>query len=84
MIVDVRTTEEYTEEHVEGAVNIPLDVLMMGDLGALATVERGALIQLYCASGARAKYAQMLLESVGYTSVTNLGGLEEAKRALGS
>lgn len=84
MIVDVRTAEEYSEGHAPGAVLIPLDVLMSGDLGELATVERGTPIKLYCHSGARAKYAKMLLETVGYTNVENLGGLEDAMRALKS
>jgi phage shock protein E len=84
MIIDVRTKEEYAEGHAEGAVNVPLGDIMAGSLGALEGVARETPLQLYCRSGARSESARGLLQSMGFTSVVNLGGLADALRALGS
>lgn len=82
MIIDVRTPEEYSMGHVEGAVNIPVSDLDEGRLGELAHVERDATLQLYCRSGARAAYACALLQSAGFTNAVNIGGLEEAMKIV--
>ena len=74
MVVDVRTTEEFREEHYPGAVNIPVDQLQrrLAELGD----RRGAVV-LYCASGARSAYAAKILRAAGFADVTNAGGLED-------
>jgi phage shock protein E len=73
-VVDVRTEEEFREEHYPDAVNIPVDQLQrrLADLG-----DKQAPIVLYCASGARSAYAAQMLRSAGYASVTNAGGLDD-------
>jgi phage shock protein E len=73
-VVDVRTSEEFGEEHYPNALNIPVDQLQrrMADLGARQTP-----IVLYCASGSRSAYAAMMLRAAGFSDVTNAGGLED-------
>ncbi len=73
IIVDVRTPEEFHAGAVPNAVNIPLDELMSRyeELGNDADRE----ITVYCASGARSAYAQRMLMQMGYSNVTNGGGL---------
>lgn len=73
IIVDVRTVEEYEEGAVPDALNIPLDELTYRyeELGKNTQRE----IIVYCASGARSAYAQQLLRSLGYSNVSNGGGL---------
>lgn len=73
-VVDVRTREEFSEEHYPNALNIPVDQLQrrLADLG-----DRQTPIVLYCASGSRSAYAAMMLRSAGYSDVTNAGGLED-------
>ena len=73
-VIDVRTMEEFEEEHYPRALNIPVDQIQkrMFDLG-----DKHAPIVLYCASGARSAYAANLLRSAGYSDVTNAGGLDD-------
>jgi len=71
-VVDVRTKEEFSEEHYPSAVNIPIDQLgrKLNELG-----EKGTTIVLYCATGARSAFAARVLKSAGFTDVVNAGGL---------
>lgn len=78
MLIDVRSPAEYAEGHIDGAVNIPVSEIER----VIGGFEKDVPMQLYCLSGARAAHAQMLLESVGFSNVTNLGGLEEAMQSL--
>lgn len=73
IIIDVRTPEEFRSGAAPDAVNIPLDELMNRheELGNNADRE----ITVYCASGARSAYAQRMLMQMGYTNVSNAGGL---------
>jgi rhodanese-related sulfurtransferase len=71
ILVDVRTPEEYVGGHVEGALNIPHTVI--GDTPP--TTDRGALIIVYCRSGARSDAAKQTLDALGYSNVVNFGSL---------
>ena len=73
-IVDVRTVEEFEEEHFPNALNIPVDQIQrrLIELG-----EKNKPLVLYCASGARSAYAAKILRSAGYTDVINAGGLND-------
>jgi len=82
LLIDVRSPEEFAAGHLEGAVNIPVGDMVAGNLGHPEGVEKDALIQMYCLSGARAGYACALLQSEGFSQVTNLGGMEDAKKAI--
>jgi NADPH-dependent 2,4-dienoyl-CoA reductase/sulfur reductase-like enzyme/rhodanese-related sulfurtransferase len=72
LIVDVRTPGEFAGGAYQGAVNIQLDELpaRVNELG-----DKSRDITLYCASGARSAYAQRMLQQMGFTKVTNGGGL---------
>lgn len=72
LVVDVRTEEEFQDEHYANAVNIPLDRLE-SSLSALGA--KDAPIVLYCASGSRSAYAARILSKAGYRRVLNAGGL---------
>jgi len=78
VMIDVRTAQEFSSDHVQGAVNIPYDEV--GDKVPAMIEDKSTPINLYCRSGNRAGKAQSTLEKLGYTHVTNLGGLEEARR----
>jgi rhodanese-related sulfurtransferase len=73
IIVDVRTPHEFLSGAYPGAVNIELDELMerYGELGNSKSRD----IVVYCASGARSAYAQRMLAQIGYTNVSNGGGI---------
>jgi phage shock protein E len=74
LVFDVRTTDEFEEEHFPNALNIPVGQIQqrIAEFG-----EKNSPIVLYCASGARSAYAAKLLRSAGYTDVTNAGGLSD-------
>ena len=79
--IDVRSAGEYSEGHVEQAVNIPHDEIADG-IAALST-DKDATIYVYCRSGRRSGMAKETLERIDYTQVTNLGGLEDALAKAG-
>jgi glyoxylase-like metal-dependent hydrolase (beta-lactamase superfamily II)/rhodanese-related sulfurtransferase len=71
-LVDVRTTREWAEAHIDGAVNLPLSQLAerLGELPA----DRPLIV--HCASGYRSAIATSLLRREGLRHVANLvGGL---------
>lgn len=69
MLIDVRSEEEYNEGHHDGAVNIPLDQIPTHEFPD--TCEH---MQVYCASGARAKIAKMILDQRGFKNVELYNG----------
>jgi phage shock protein E len=73
-VVDVRSPEEFEEEHYSGAVNIPVEEVQerLAEFG-----EKTASVIVYCASGARSAYAARILKMAGYADVTNAGGLDD-------
>ena len=82
LLIDVRTSEEYAAGHIEGAVNITGNDLIEGNLGALMNVEQDSPIQVYCRSGGRSEAVKAQLQVIGFSNVTNLGGMEDAKKAI--
>lgn len=69
LLLDVRDEDEYAEEHVPGALNIPLPQLR----SRLNELPRSREIWAYCGVGQRAYYAQRLLLQHGF-QVRNLPG----------
>ena len=76
-LIDVRTAEEYSAEHVPGATHIDYQQVVpeVTKLG----IGKQEPIQLYCRSGRRAESARQALLHEGYQHVTNLGSLAEAQ-----
>ncbi len=78
--IDVRSLEEYQADHIEGHINIP-HTRIAGEIGQYARDKNGA-INLYCRSGRRAGIALQTLEAMGYTRVSNVGGIADARTLL--
>jgi len=73
VLLDVRTVDEYTEGHIEGAINIPLNELT-ANLDQLPDLE--AEIIIYCGSGHRSAVAMAAMNLLGYeNAVSLLGGV---------
>ena len=68
--LDVRTPKEFSEGHISGSVNIPLDDLR-GRMGELPNNRR---IVVNCAIGLRAYIACRILIQNGFDDVVNLSG----------
>ena len=74
-IFDVRTPQEYQEGHLQGARNIPHD-LLEAQLSSLEADKEKDLI-LYCKSGARSDFAMKLLHEHGFKAASNAGSYVE-------
>jgi len=73
IILDVRTTEEYEEGHIEGAILIP-DNEISAKAEELLT-DKNATILVYCRSGRRSALAAQDLSDLGYTKIYDFGGI---------
>jgi phage shock protein E len=80
LLIDVRTPDEFAQEHVQGAINLPLDSIARTI--AQSAPDKHAPIALYCRSGRRSAEAEQQLRALGYTEVRNLGGVTEARKLL--
>jgi rhodanese-related sulfurtransferase len=67
--LDVRTAEEFAAGHIQGAVNIPIDVLR----ARLKEIPRDREIVTYCQVGQRGYVATRILRQSGF-SAGNLSG----------
>lgn len=77
-IVDVRTADEFREDHVHGAVNI--DVLENSFSEKIAKLDREKIYGVYCRSGGRSAKAKSIMTKLGFKNVINLGSLTQAKQ----
>ena len=82
-VVDVRTPAELQEVgKVEGALNADFCAPDFVEQFKALKIDPSAEVDLYCRSGVRAGKAKVLLESLGYKNVKNLGGYEQAAAEL--
>ncbi|MBX0313189.1 MAG: rhodanese-like domain-containing protein [Sulfurihydrogenibium sp.] len=78
IILDVRTPQEYQEEHISNAINIPVQILGQ-QLDKLKNFKDKKIL-VYCRSGHRSAIASQILDRAGFKNVYNLkGGLFEWK-----
>lgn len=81
LVLDVRTPDEYGQDHVASATNMPVDELehRLAEVDKLAGGDKARPIVVYCAAGKRAARAKQTLEAAGYSHVVNGGGLDDLK-----
>ena len=72
-IVDVRTDNEYAQQHIKGCVHIPLDELEAKLEQEIPDKTREIIF--YCQKGVRAQQALEKALLMGYEKVYNLGGI---------
>lgn len=61
LIVDVRTPQEFSERHLDGAINVPVDELP----GRLEELSGSEKVLVYCRSGARSARAAVVIAESG-------------------
>ncbi len=77
-LIDVRTADEYSLGHLDGAINIPLDDMR----DRMGEISKDKPIWLYCGVGLRGYLASNILLQNGFTNVRNLiGGMKIYKTA---
>ena len=73
LVIDVRSAGEFSGAHIDGAVNIPHNVISRNI--ANHTTDKSRHIIVYCHSGARSASAKKVLKQAGYAHVINGGSL---------
>ena len=75
IIIDVRSKREFRENHLNGAINIPLPEVKR-NIEKIVNDKQKKIV-VCCEYGVRSKQAVQIIENLGYTQVYNLkGGLE--------
>ena len=74
VMIDVRTDEEWRAGYIEGAIHIPLSEIKENIENY--EISKDEEILLYCRSGNRSGRAKAILDELGYTNTTNIGGIE--------
>ncbi len=72
-LLDVRNADEYSRGALPNAENIPLAIL---PLLAHERLEKHNPVYVYCHGGGRAIMAEKILSGLGFTNVTNIGGIQ--------
>lgn len=71
VVIDARVPAEYEEEHIAGAINIPLEVLRRQCAG----LDRSKQYITYCLNDARGMVAAFLLRNRGFSAKCLRGGI---------
>lgn len=80
IVLDVRTDEELDEGMIEGAIQYNFYDEDFAE--KITTLDRSKHIMVYCEAGGRAGRAATILDSSGFTKVSNLdGGIDAWEKA---
>jgi len=80
VVIDVRTPQEFAQDHIAGALNI--DYTVIAQEISRASVSKEDTVILYCRSGNRSGIAQNTLKQLGYLRAENYGGIAQARQRL--
>lgn len=70
LYIDVRERVEFEQNHLKGALNIPLTNLIEGT-AKLDLLPRQAELIVYCRSGNRSEIAIKIFKAQGFSKITN-------------
>jgi len=70
-VLDVRSQNEFGQDAVAGAINLPLDELK----NAKTQLDASKAVVVYCRTGGRSAKAKELLINQGFKTVHNAGSL---------
>ena len=71
-IIDIRTPQEYSSGHIDGAINI--DFYATDFAQQLEKLDKVATYSIYCRSGSRSGKALDIMKNLGFTDVADLQG----------
>ena len=81
VIIDVRTPAEFASGHLEGAINI--DVQSADFAAQVMELDKDGDYFIYCRSGNRSGQAISQMSQMGFTDMTNGGGVSQASDMSG-
>ncbi|NOZ11776.1 MAG: rhodanese-like domain-containing protein [Gammaproteobacteria bacterium] len=70
-LLDVRTSLEYSQASIPGAVNVPLAAIQT----ATIKLDKSRPVIVFCRSGQRSANACVALEGMGFNAVHDLGAI---------
>lgn len=73
-IIDIRSSQSYNNNHIDGAINIPYEKLIIKPSDYLIPVNK---YYIYCKKGIMSKKVCQILSQLGYNVVHITGGYEE-------
>ena len=74
ILIDVRTKDEYEENHLADAINIPLDKINE-KIKDYEEIKIDTNIIVYCKSGIRSSKAANILNKLEYKNIHDLGAI---------
>ncbi|MBS3991271.1 MAG: rhodanese-like domain-containing protein [Erysipelothrix sp.] len=73
VLVDVRTVEEFATGYVAGSINIPIDDIAATFESQIS--DKDTQLFIICRSGNRSALASEQLKKMGFTNITDIGGI---------
>ena len=78
LLLDVRTREEFDSGRIPGAILMPYDSIA----ASFTEPDMSRHVIVYCRSGRRSAIAADILTGMGYSNVSDFGGIDAWKGAL--
>ncbi len=76
VLLDVRTEEEYSDGHIPGSKNVPVERI---EKVADVITDKNTPVYVYCLRGSRSASAVSAMEKMGYTNAKSIGGIASYK-----
>lgn len=80
IVIDVREEQEFKQDHIPGAINVPLNRLR-DEISRHAAGQEKTIL-LHCLSGTRSGIGKVMLRKMGYPNSFNLGSLGRARKIM--
>lgn len=80
ILIDVRTNEEYKQEHIDGSICIPLQDISNNPFSVCT--RKDTPIILYCQKGYKSSLAAQALIDAGYCKIYTIPGIEQYRYNL--
>lgn len=77
ILIDVRTKEEFENNHIDKATNHNIMDMMEG---IFPVIDKNDDVGVYCESGNRSMMAKNLIKEAGFKKVTDLGGIDNLRK----
>ncbi len=72
-IIDIRSRQKYSDNHISGAINIEYNILINDPSKYL---NKNNIYYLYCQRGLTSKMVSQMLNALGYKTYSIIGGYE--------
>ncbi|MEI6890624.1 MAG: rhodanese-like domain-containing protein [Pontiella sp.] len=82
LLIDARSPMEFSGGHIDGAINLPHDIIGQEIKTHAAAKNRSMVV--YCQSGGRSQMAVKTLHDAGYTQVENGGAIDLLRQQIGT